>query len=87
MRHVGLDKISMQCRFMTEFGKHVDEKDAALRQMKQSNQQRDDENSQVIDEVTSQMNEATQKVQAKRRSLQENTNRVQRLQSQVYSYI
>lgn len=68
---------------MSEFEKFVEERDRDLRQMKAKNQQMDDENSQLIDGVTSQMSEASQRAQAKRRTLQENSSKLQRLQSQV----
>lgn len=68
---------------MGDFGRLVEEKDKALRQLKTKNQQVDDQNSHLINEVISQIAEADQKGKVKRRSLQENTSRIQRLQSQV----
>lgn len=68
---------------MGDFGSLVEEKDKALRQLKTKNQQVDDQNSHLINEVISQIAEADQKGKVKRRNLQENTSRIQRLQSQV----
>ena len=68
---------------MGELGKVVEEKEKALRQMKAKNQEVDDQNSQLVNEVSSQISEANQKGIVKRRNLQENTSRIQRLQSQV----
>ena len=62
----------------------VEEKEKALRQIKAKNQELDDQNSQLVSEVSSQISEANQKGVVKRRSLQENTSRIQRLQSQVH---
>ena len=73
----------MPSRFMGDFGRLVEEKDKALRQLKTKNQQVDDQNSHLINEVISQIAEADQKGKVKRRNLQENTSRIQRLQSQV----
>ena len=68
---------------MGDLEKAVEEKNKALKQMKAKNQKVDDQNMQLVSEVTSQISEANQKGIAKRRTLQENASRIQRLQSEV----